>query len=345
AALRGEKALARAVLAQAVGAARLHAATRGTLAGMASRAEQHEPAEKLYRACLEAGDLGEMETEAYAGLLGVLQALHKNEAVVALAKQGLGKAKKTPAILFHRALAYALLNLDRMKEALAAAEAAVAEAKGEQALGSRKLKAYVLGEMGRAEDAVEECRAMAKDYNAGAGLREARLALSRALQAAGRHDESEKELEKALESDPADATLCNDLGYGYADRGKKLEEAERLIRKAMELDKKQRAGGTFLDAEASEDNAAYVDSLGWALFKRGKLEEARKELERASRLPGGDDPVMWDHLGDVLRKLGKKAEAAAAWKRAAALYEAGARRKSEERHKALKEKLRQATPR
>ena len=168
------------------------------------------------------------------------------------------------------------------------------------------------------------------------------MALSRAYQAAGRHEESEAQLEKALESDPADAGVCNDLGYGYADRGKKLEEAEKLIRKAMELDKKQRTGGTFVDVDSGLDNAAYVDSLGWALFRRGKLDEARKELERATKLPHGDDPVMWDHLGDVYMKLNLKPKAVEAWKRAASLYDAGARRKSEERNKELREKLRQA---
>src|SRR5262249_41280628 len=136
--------------------------------------------------------------------------------------------------------------------------------------------------------------------------------------------------------------ICNDLGYLYADRNKNLPQAEKLIRKALDLDRKLQQG-TFLDSKgpAPLDNAAYVDSLGWVLYRQGKLEEARKELERAIKLPQGDDPVMWDHLGDVYKAQKEMAKANAAWKKAKDLYEAGARRKSEDRYKALLEKLKQ----
>ena len=112
----------------------------------------------------------------------------------------------------------------------------------------------------------------------------------------------EGQLRKVLESSPHDATANNDLGYLMADRNKNLAEAERLIRKALELDKQLR-GATTAKA-ADEENAAYIDSLGWVLFRRGKLDEARRELERAAKLPDGeDDPVVWDHLGDVCFRL------------------------------------------
>ena len=62
--------------------------------------------------------------------------------------------------------------------------------------------------------------------------------------------------------------------------------------------------------------------LGWVLFRKGQIEAARHELERATQLPDGDDPVIWDHLGDVQYRLGDRAKARAAWQTARRLYAA-----------------------
>jgi tetratricopeptide (TPR) repeat protein len=280
----------------------------------------------------------------YTGLLQVLQLAHKNEEVIALADQGLDKAQNTHRVLFHRAKAYAYLGLGKTDDALKAAQAAVTDSGKPQLLGSRKLKAYVLGEMGRAKEAIAECQAMLKDYSDGSELRDVRLALSRAYQAAGRHEEAEAELERILESDPNDATVSNDLGYNLANRNKELERAEKLVRRALELDLQQRTSGTEVEVDADLPNAAYLDSLGWVLFRRGKVAEAQRLLEQAVSLPQGDDPVLWDHLGDVYarRKLHDKARAA--WTRAVELYRKGVRFPRDPRHQEIQEKLRAVQP-
>ena len=83
-----------------------------------------------------------------------------------------------------------------------------------------------------------------------------------------------------------------------------------------------------------------MDSLGWVLFRRGKFDEARKELERAAALPGGDDdPVVWDHLGDVYFRLDQPGRARAAWHKAITLYEVEKRRTMDYRYKEIKHKL------
>ncbi len=88
-----------------------------------------------------------------------------------------------------------------------------------------------------------------------------------------------------------------------------------------------------------EDNAAYIDSLGWVLYRRGQVEKARKQLERAAKLPDGQDPVIWEHLGDVYDHLKMPAEAQGAWLHAIQLYGDGQRRRDDERIGTLRRKV------
>ncbi|MGL4550299.1 MAG: tetratricopeptide repeat protein, partial [Gemmataceae bacterium] len=347
--LRTERGLVRRLLQAALGTlagGKLEYVTKITLGTLAGRTNELATAERLYRACLEAKgeQLGGAEAELYSGLLQVLQLQHKNAAVIEVAVKGLERAHETNRLLFHRAMAYAHLALGNPKDALAAAELAVKEAGKDQMLGSRKVLIHVLCESGQKEKALEESRSLVREYNFGGDLREARLALSRTYQSMGRHDESEAELERVLALDPNDATVNNDLGYGLADRSKDLDRAEKLIRKAIELDRKERESGTAVDPDAGEDNAAFLDSLGWVLFRKGKLDEARLHLERASGLKQGEDPVIWDHLGDVYFRLKLPAKASEAWGKALALYELGARPGSDPRVKEIKDKRRALTP-
>ncbi len=110
----------------------------------------------------------------------------------------------------------------------------------------------------------------------------------------------EAELEILYAKDPDDVGVNNDLGYLYADQGKNLDKAEAMIRKAVSED---------------PDNNAYLDSLGWVLFKRGKVEEARVPLEKAAIDPGGDATIQ-DHLGDVYFQLQEYAKAKGTWEKA-----------------------------
>jgi len=320
--------------------------TRVLLATLAARTKQLDAAEELYRSCLnKPGGPGDTEAEVYGGLLRVLKYRYKHQAVVALCKEGLAKAHATNRVLFHLEMARAYHALDKDKEALAAAEAAVHDSGEAQRLLTRLVKVQMLSAGGQHEKALTECQAVLKDYNQGGDLRDVRVELSNVLLAAGKPDKSEEELQSVLRSDPNDATVNNNLGYQWAERNKNLVEAEKLIRKAIDLDHKQRTSGTALGPDSDKDNAAYVDSLGWALFRQGKLDEARHELERASELPGGDDdPVVWDHLGDVYFRQKEQAKAATVWRKALALYEAGARRRSDPRAKEIQDKLKLVKP-
>lgn len=313
--------------------------TRLLLAALAGRTGQLDVAERLYRSCLDVGRPVVGEHQAYLGLLDVLSRAHKYREMVTVCEQGLKKAAATNRVLFHAEKATAYLGLNQMREALTAIDAAVEDSDDSSRLGCRCRRARILAEAGRKSDAVAECQSLLKEYNLPGDVRRIRYTLSAIYSTAHDLAAAEGQLKLILESDPDDATANNDLGYQWAEQNKNLEEAETRIRRALELDRRQRDSGTAVDVDSDQENAAYVDSLGWVLFRRGRLAEARRELEKAAALPdGADDPVVWDHLGDVCYRQGDKRKAAACWRKALARFDAGARR-PDERYKEIKDKL------
>jgi tetratricopeptide (TPR) repeat protein len=319
--------------------------TRFFLAVLAGRTKQLDNAEKLYRSCLDdlLRGLPGNEPEVYRGLLRVLWEQHKYEGVLEVCRIGLDKSKVTNRVVFQVDLARASVLLGKNKEAVAAANDAVDTARQEDRVFCRRIRAEILAQAGHYEPAVADCLAMLKEATKASETHEIRLTLSNVYTLAKEMDKAEDQLERALKDDPDDATACNDLGYIWADRNKNLAEAERLIRKALELDRKQKDNGTLVSVDADQDNAAYVDSLGWVLFRRGKLKEARAELERATTLEhGADDPVVWDHLGDVYMRSREPAKAKESWKKAVALYETAHRRPKDDRYKEIQQKLKLA---
>lgn len=126
------------------------------------------------------------------------------------------------------------------------------------------------------------------------------LAMADLYMDAGRHADTLRTLEAAAQRFPADADVLNFFGYVLADSGERLDEAVRLVTRALEID---------------PGNPSYLDSLGWAYFKRGNLAEAEKYLAKAA---GGlpENSVVQDHYGDLLARRGRWAEAIEAWGRA-----------------------------
>ena len=131
-------------------------------------------------------------------------------------------------------------------------------------------------------------------------VRSAQSSLSNIYVLKGDIKKGEEILEAVYRDDPEDITVNNDLGYLYADQGKNLEQAEAMIRKAL---------------AAEPDNGAYLDSMGWVLFKREKYDAALPYLEKAVKnSPGPGDETLWEHLGDVHDRLKQNADALEAWK-------------------------------
>ena len=124
-----------------------------------------------------------------------------------------------------------------------------------------------------------------------------RFNLGTAYDKLGRFPDVVRELETVLELDPQHADALNYLGYSYADRGVNVEQALELTRRAVAL---------------KPDNGYYVDSLGWALFKVGRLQDALKEILRAAELVK-DDPVIFEHLGEIYLIQNDRARAKESW--------------------------------
>ena len=108
---------------------------------------------------------------------------------------------------------------------------------------------------------------------------------------------AEAEFRKVLQTDPDNAGALNYLGYMLADRNIRLDEAQKMISRAVELE---------------PGNGAYLDSLGWVQFRQNRLEQAEDSLRKALESIK-TDPTVHDHLGDVYMKEGKVREAIQQW--------------------------------
>lgn len=119
----------------------------------------------------------------------------------------------------------------------------------------------------------------------------------------GRWGEAEADFLLAMELRPDEAQVMNYLGYSWIDRGKNIEEAQKLIERAVEL---------------RPNDGAIVDSLGWVLYLTGDYERAVEFLEQAVNLVP-TDPLVSDHLGDAYWMVGRKMEARFQWSRSLTL--------------------------
>jgi len=121
------------------------------------------------------------------------------------------------------------------------------------------------------------------------------FARAAALERLDQVEESEALFQQLVDTEPNDANAANYLGYMWADRDVRLEEALELIARAVSLD---------------PENSAYLDSLGWVHFRLGDLAEAERWLRRAVDLGGNlGDGTIYCHLGEVLLVGGDQTEA------------------------------------
>ncbi|MFQ5641504.1 MAG: tetratricopeptide repeat protein, partial [bacterium] len=114
-----------------------------------------------------------------------------------------------------------------------------------------------------------------------------------------RFDDMVFEMEKAITLDAEHANALNYLGYTYADKGIELDKAIDLIKRALAV---------------RPDDGYFIDSLGWAYYKKGMLQDAIDLLQKAV-MSVPDDPVIHEHLGEVYLKNNRIELARKAWER------------------------------
>ncbi len=155
-------------------------------------------------------------------------------------------------------------------------------------------------------------------------------------------DKATKELEGLIKRNPENPTYKNDLGFIWCDVGLNLEQSEKLIREALDLDEKRQKKALEEGLiDEVKPNAAYLDSLGWVLYKQKKYKEAIDYLTKATAdEEEGNHLEIWDHLADCYMALGDKKKAAETWEKGLKLEDIGPRDK--ERRRLIAPKLREA---
>lgn len=108
----------------------------------------------------------------------------------------------------------------------------------------------------------------------------------------GKPEILEIHLKHLLNIKPDHAHALNALGYSLAERNVRLAEAHDLIAKALSL---------------TPEDPFIMDSMGWVLYRQGKLAESLKTLENAYRIKA--DPEIAAHLGEVLWTMNRKDDA------------------------------------
>ncbi len=114
-----------------------------------------------------------------------------------------------------------------------------------------------------------------------------------------RVDQAEKDLRAVLKVEPDNTRALNALGYTLADRTDRYDEALVYVQKAF---------------DQTPEDPAVIDSMGWALYRLGRLQEARDHLQKAYDMTG--DSEIAAHLGEVMWAMGDKDIARALWDKA-----------------------------
>jgi tetratricopeptide (TPR) repeat protein len=291
------------------------------LASLAASTRQLDKAEKFYRKCLETGNLINSDS-IYDGLLEVLRMQRKWKEVISICKELIGNSG-IRAYQYHYQLALAYSQLEEFDRALAETEQVIKliPRDDKYKYSPELLKVRILSQANRHEQAIAECERLMKGFPVAKEKHHIRVVLAAAYLAAGDQPKSEEQLQIIIDENPEDALACNNLGYQWAERNVKLDEAEKLIRRAIDLQRKD-------PFQREKDNAAYLDSLGWVLYRKKDYDEALKWLEKAVALPSGaEDGTVWDHLGDVYIKLDNLTKAKEAWEKALELFQGDLRAK------------------
>ncbi|MBC7976310.1 MAG: tetratricopeptide repeat protein [Myxococcales bacterium] len=269
--------------------------------------ERDEAELRLGKLAYQLGDLAEAGRR-FGSLIGsqgvaaeaffYLSSLAEREGRLDLALEGYSKLAEAGAGLIVRGRAARLLMKRDEREAAFRMLDEHAAKERTEALDVEFAKAALLEDVGKSTEAIALLQLALERYPKHPGVR---YQIALIQDKAGLEGESVRSFESLLKERPEDASLLNALGYSLADRKQKLPRAEAMIRKAL---------------AASPDNPAFLDSLGWVMFRRGDSTGALPYLERAYRI--FPDAEIASHTGELLWVSGKQADARVLWAQALA---------------------------
>ncbi|THB66174.1 MAG: hypothetical protein D6E12_11165, partial [Desulfovibrio sp.] len=121
-----------------------------------------------------------------------------------------------------------------------------------------------------------------------------------ALDLSGQRTRAMEIMEATIVLDPEYPEALNYVGYTLADEDRDLERALDLVERALVY---------------KPQSGYIVDSLAWVFFRMGELDQAWSEIQRAVTMVD-DDPVIWEHYGDIAAALGLDEEARKGWEKA-----------------------------
>lgn len=125
-----------------------------------------------------------------------------------------------------------------------------------------------------------------------------------AFERKGDHAQAAKYFEKCLALAPDFPEALNYLGYMWAEQGEHLDQARAMIERAL---------------KAEPQSAAYLDSMGWVLYKLKQPKEALDYILKAVAVSEEPDATLYDHLGDIYAALNETNKAREAWQKSVSI--------------------------
>jgi tetratricopeptide (TPR) repeat protein len=248
--------------------------------------ENMDGAEPHFRALLDSADF--RQRAAY--YLGRIEDVRKRPAKALEWYEQVTEGEQALEAMTRRALA--LGKLDRMPEA----RRLLADMRREMPVFATRFylaEGELLLEAGAMRDALNLYDQALREHPADADLLYGRSLVHERLKNVAA---AEADLRQILVADADDARAMNALGYMLTVHTERLDEARKLVARALEL---------------TPDDAAVIDSMGWIEFRQGRPREARVLLEKA--FSKAKDPEIAAHLGEVLWTLGERERAKAVW--------------------------------
>jgi len=326
------------------------------LARAAQELKDYDAAEKLYKFCSDQAvklESGNKMVQSFGGLIDLYYDNKKYDKAVKLCKEFMDiggnetVARLKPAVL--ERMIQSLARQGKYDDALKRVDELVKIEEDDKGWWALQLKAWVLREAEKLSDAAKTYELVLdrlsgdktlKNDQKAKYIERNRYVLSGVYVDLNKIDKAAEQLQTLLKEKPDDPTYNNDLGYIWADHDMNLDQAEKMIRKALEEDKKKRKASPEFNPDDDKDNAAYLDSLGWVLFKKKDYKEAKKYLVEATKdKDEGQHIDIYDHLGDVLKALGEKEQAIAAYKKGVEI--AGPSKREQQRKETVEKKLKE----